>query len=58
MPAVILPLLIQYGLPQVISLVQMWTKHEPDNVQASEWLALLKTLKPYSDYVPPADPIV
>jgi len=57
MPAVILPLLIQYGLPQVISLVQLWTKHEPDNVEAAEWLALLKTLKPYDAYVPPAAPI-
>lgn len=52
MGAALIPLLIQYGLPQVISLVELWTKHEPDNVQASEWLALLKTLKPYDAYVP------
>ena len=50
----ILPLILQYGVPQVISLVELWSKHEPDNVQPQEILALLKTIKPYSAYVPPA----
>ncbi len=52
MGAIILPLLIQYGLPKAIELVTLWAKQEPENVQASEWLTLLKTLKPYDAYVP------
>lgn len=51
----IIPLLIQYGLPQVLALVQLAVKHDPDDVKMAEVLALLKQLKPYSAYVP-ADP--
>jgi len=45
MPAalIIAQLVAQYGIPFATSLVERWSKDEPDNPSAAEWLALLKS---------------
>ena len=41
----------QYALPEAIKLIGLIVKYEPDNVQASEWLDVLKTIqKTPADY--------
>ena len=52
----VIALVIQYGLPAALDMVKMWLKHEPDNVAAQEWTALLEKVgKNYGDYIAEAE---
>lgn len=51
---------IQYGLPLATSLIEKWTKDEPDNPSAKEWLELIKkhpsATQTYDDWIKPQKP--
>ena len=41
--ALIAQLIAQYGLPLVVGLVERWSKEDPTNPTAADWLAFLKS---------------
>lgn len=48
-PVTIITLIANYGAPAVTKIVELWKKQKPDDVRADEWLALLPSLKSYSE---------
>ena len=45
MPAalIIAELVAQHGIPLAISIIEKWSKDEPDNPEPAEWLAILNS---------------
>jgi hypothetical protein len=41
--ALIAQLIAQYGLPLVVGLVERWSKEDPTNPTATDWLQFLKS---------------
>lgn len=48
-PVTIITLIATYGVPAATKIVQLWHRQKPDDVAASEWLALLVELKSYTE---------
>lgn len=47
--ATIIQLIAQVGIPAATKIMEHYTKREPTDVTAAEWLALLKDLRSYND---------
>jgi hypothetical protein len=47
--AAIVQLIAQVGIPAATRVLELYTKLEPADVTAAEWLALLKELRGYNE---------
>lgn len=47
--AAIVQLIAQVGIPAATRVLELYTKLEPADVAAAEWLALLKDLRGYNE---------
>jgi hypothetical protein len=47
--ATIIQLIAQVGIPAATKIMEHYTKREPADVTAAEWLALLKDLRGYNE---------
>lgn len=47
--ATIIQLIAQVGIPAATKIIEHYTKREPADVTAAEWLVLLKELRPYNE---------
>lgn len=47
--AAIVQLIAQVGIPAATRVLELYTKREPADVTAAEWLSLLKDLRSYNE---------